>query len=51
MTNTYEVIINEYSGNESVKRTDEDGKEWFIPKDIDNYDYKEYLNWLEENNV
>ena len=35
----YEVLKNGY-----IKRTDEDGKEWFIPNDPANSDYQAYLN-------
>lgn len=35
----YEVLENGY-----IKRTDEDGKEWFIPNDEGNSDYQAYLN-------
>jgi hypothetical protein len=35
----YEVLENGY-----LKRTDADGKEWFIPNDEANSDYQRYLN-------
>jgi len=31
-------------GAESIKRTDPDGSEWFIPIDPANSDYQRYLN-------
>jgi hypothetical protein len=39
----YEIITSEF-GSEVLKRTDEDGKEWFIPIDPGNSDYQRYLN-------
>ena len=39
MKSIYEVLENGY-----IKRTDEDGKEWFIPNDLANSDYQRYLN-------
>jgi hypothetical protein len=38
----YEVIE-----NGTIKRTDPDGKEWFIPVNPANTDYQEYLASLE----
>ena len=35
------------SGNKVIKRTDADGKEWWIPTDPANSDYQQYLVWLE----
>jgi hypothetical protein len=35
----YEVIE-----NETIKRIDADGKEWFIPMNEENSDYQAYLN-------
>jgi hypothetical protein len=43
MTN-YEVV-NTGQG-EVIKRTDADGKEFWIPKDESNSDYQRYLRWL-----
>jgi hypothetical protein len=42
----YEVI-NLPLGGEVLKRTDEDGTEWFIPIDTANSDYQAYLESLE----
>ena len=38
----YEEITTEFST--IIKRTDEDGKVWFIPTDPANSDYQAYLN-------
>lgn len=35
----YEVLE-----NDTIKRTDPDGKEWFIPMNESNSDYQAYLN-------
>jgi len=40
---TYEVIINDV-GQEVIKRTDADGKIWWIPAVEENSDYQAYLN-------
>jgi intergrase/recombinase len=40
----YEVIIDEETNRTTIKRTDLDGKEWFIPTDESNSDYQAYLN-------
>jgi hypothetical protein len=45
MEYTYEVIESEEGS--VVKRTDPDGKEWWIPTDPANSDYQEYLASLE----
>ena len=39
----YEIYTNDL-GAESIKRTDPDGSEWFIPIDPANSDYQRYLN-------
>jgi hypothetical protein len=39
----YEEITNEL-GNKIIKRTDADGKVWWIPIDESNSDYQRYLN-------
>ena len=36
-------------GEDVIKRTDEDGKVWWIPLDPANSDYQAYLKDLEEN--
>jgi hypothetical protein len=46
MTSTYEIIDLEQFGK-VLKRTDENGQEWFIPMDEANSDYQRYLHWLE----
>ena len=43
----YEKITNELE-TELIKRTDEDGKIWFIPIDPANSDYQAYLASLDE---
>ena len=43
MAYTYEVTKDAY-GQDFLKRTDEDGKIWFIPMDEANSDYQRYLN-------
>ena len=45
----YEIIENHF-GSEMLKRTDADGKVWFIPLDPANSDYQEYLESLEGGN-
>ena len=43
----YEIISSELSG-ETIKRTDENGNEAWIPVDPNNADYQRYLEQLEE---
>jgi hypothetical protein len=50
MTYTYEKITSDY-GNESIKRTDDNGDISFIPIDPANSDYQAYLKWLENPNA
>ena len=45
MKYTYEVIEN--LGSTVIKRTDEAGNEAWIPTDLSNSDYAEYLAFLE----
>jgi hypothetical protein len=40
----YEIITDEETNRITIKRTDPDGKEWFIPTDPANSDYQRYLN-------
>ncbi len=47
MTN-YKIYISELSGNETVKRINEDSSISFIPKNPANSDYQAYLKQLEE---
>lgn len=47
ITYTYEVIISELDGSESIKRTDVDGNEAWIPADPANSDYAAYLESLQ----
>jgi len=44
---TYEPFTST-TGNEFIKRTNEDGSVSFIPKDETNSDYQAYLKSLEE---
>jgi hypothetical protein len=46
----YEIVKSNINDDTFIKRTDEDGKEWFIPPDPANSDYQAYLKYLEENN-
>jgi hypothetical protein len=46
MTN-YEVIKTELN-TEVLKKTDLDGKVWWVPMDESNSDYQRYLRWLED---
>jgi len=39
----YEIVEQE-NGNKVIKRTDTDGKVWWIPTDPANSDYQRYLN-------
>lgn len=39
------IVMSDYS---YVERTDDDGKVWAIPEDLDNADYQEYLASLNE---
>ena len=41
---TYEVLA-DYN---TIKATDENGKEYFIPMDEANSDYQRYLRWVED---
>jgi len=43
---SYEVV--DQKEGQVVKRTDPDGKVWWIPMNPDNADYQAYLAWLEE---
>lgn len=45
---TYEIITNELVGTFTIKRTDVDGREWFIPTDPANSDYQAYLASLDK---
>jgi hypothetical protein len=44
MTYTYEIITDELSQIQTIKRTDETGAVAWIPTDIGNSDYQRYLN-------
>ena len=40
---TYEEIVNDL-GSTLIKKTDEEGKIWWVPLDESNADYQAYLN-------
>ena len=40
----YEIIEANELNSKMIKRTDEDGKVWWIPVDEANSDYQRYLN-------
>jgi hypothetical protein len=44
------MITYENVEDKCIKKTNEDGREWFIPIDPANSDYQAYLKYLEENN-
>lgn len=43
----YEEYTSEVSQNIFIKRTDDNGDIFIIPKDESNSDYQRYLRWLE----
>ena len=43
MKNIYEEITDAF-GSKVIKKTTEDGREWFIPIDPANSEYQAYLN-------
>jgi hypothetical protein len=47
MAITYEVITDPRFNTESIKKTDENGQEFWIPIEPANSDYQRYLVWLE----
>lgn len=47
MSNFIYEIITSVTGSKILKRTDEYGKEWFIPMNESIPDYQAYLRWLE----
>lgn len=49
MTN-YEIAVSALDNSEIIKRINEDGTVSWIPRDIANSDYQEYLKWIEANN-
>jgi hypothetical protein len=44
-----EEVIDNVIPTQYVEKTDGSGTKWQIPIDESNSDYKEYLNWLKEN--
>ena len=40
----YEIVKDERTESEILKRTEADGKIWWIPMDESNSDYQRYLN-------
>lgn len=45
MTINYEEVKTDFS--HTIKKTELDGKIWWIPIDESNSDYQAYLRWLE----
>ena len=43
--------ITELESTTSIKKIDDSGKEWIVPVDEDNTDYREYLEWVAEGNT
>jgi hypothetical protein len=44
----YEIVKDERTGAEILKRIDTDGKIWWIPMEDSNSDYQAYLNPAEQ---
>ena len=44
-----ETVIDNITPTQYVEKTDDSGTVWQIPIDESNSDYKQYLEWLEEN--
>ncbi len=42
--------ITELESSLCIKKIDSNGKEWIVPKDEDNTDYQEYLEWAAKGN-
>jgi hypothetical protein len=42
-----DIYTNKVTGK-SIKCTKPDGSIWFVPEDVLNLDYQEYLSWLSE---
>jgi hypothetical protein len=47
----YKLFVDGSGQSNVVVRTDDDGAQWFIPKNEDNADYLFYLAWLAEGNT
>ena len=43
--------ITELESTTCIKKIDDSGKEWIVPVDEDNTDYREYLEWVAEGNT
>lgn len=48
MSNFIYEVYQTFNGSEYIKKTDTDGKEWFIPSEPANSDYQTYLEHLTE---
>ena len=44
---TYEEITDSLTHNKVIKKTDNNGNEFYIPLELGNSDYQRYLRWLE----
>ena len=47
----YKLLVDGSGQSNAVVRIDDDGTQWFIPKNEDNADYLFYLAWFAEGNT